>query len=119
MMHRFVDRDMFMRFLGGGVGHSVMKEKQMEPEAQHIQVDGDADAPDQVFDVPDSDEEASEEELEEGRRRTTSKTSMSSGLKMVEMAKSPKTSAMANCRFSCSLPPCRSARQYGCAQTRR
>jgi hypothetical protein len=59
---------MFMRFLGGGVGHSVRKEQQTEPEApceQHIQVDGAADAPDQVFDVPDTDEEASEEELEE------------------------------------------------------
>jgi hypothetical protein len=59
---------MFMRFLGGGVGHIVRKEKQTEPEApceQHFQVDGDTDAPDQVFDVPDTDEEASEEELEE------------------------------------------------------
>jgi hypothetical protein len=59
---------MFMRFLGGGVGHSVRKKKQTEHEApceQHIQVDGDPDAPDQVFDVPDTDEEASEEELEE------------------------------------------------------
>jgi hypothetical protein len=60
---------MFMRFLGGGVGHSVMKEKQTEPEApceQHTEVDGDADAPDQVFDVQDTDEEeASEGELDE------------------------------------------------------
>jgi hypothetical protein len=56
---------MFMRFLRGGVGHSVMKEKPTEPEApceQHIQVDGDADSPDQVFDVQDTDEEASDEE---------------------------------------------------------
>jgi hypothetical protein len=64
-MPRFVDRDMFMRFLGGGVGHRVMKEKEMEPEDPHIQVDGDADAPDQVFDATGTDEEVSDDELEE------------------------------------------------------